>query len=107
MPDESHAESYAAPIAASSPAEVGAASERAIERARAMVDRAKGGGLDGASVHDGIFVLEAYDEAGAALTDAAHRVELISLTHPDPAMRDAADSARQAIAKVATDLSLD
>src|SRR5262249_46083941 len=100
-------ESTTARVAASSPAEVGAASEQAIARATAMVERAKGGRLDGVSVRDDISVLDAYDEADAALTDAANRAELISLTHPDPAMRDAADAARQAIGKVATDVSLD
>jgi thimet oligopeptidase len=101
MRDESAFVPHAARLAASSPGEVDAASEQAITAARAMVERAKTGGLDD------IAVLDAYDEATAALTDAANRAELISVTHPDPAMREAADAARQAVAKVATDLSLD
>ena len=52
-------------------------------------------------------LLDAYDEAMAALGDTADRVDLIAVTHPDAAMRDAADAAKQAIAKVRTDISLD
>jgi thimet oligopeptidase len=84
-----------------SPTEVTAACDAAVTAARTLTDRVKTGQLEP------LALLDAYDEAMAALTDAANRVELISVSNPDPATRDAADAGRQAVAKVATDLSLD
>jgi thimet oligopeptidase len=101
MSDVSASAPSAAQLAASSPAEVNAACEQAIATARAHVDLVKTGGLAG------IALLDAYDGANAALIDGINRAELISVSHPDPAMREAADAGRQALAKVATDLSLD
>ena len=43
----------------------------------------------------------------AALGNTGDRVDLIAVSHPDGAMRDAADAAKQEIAKVLTDISLD
>jgi thimet oligopeptidase len=101
MPDESSAVSVAAQLTVCTPAELGLSCERAIQTAHALVDRVKSGELFG------LDLLDAYDEATAALDNAMHRVELISVSHPDSVMRDAADAGRQAVAKVATDLSLD
>lgn len=101
MPADSPAMSVAAHLASSSPSEVGAAGEEAIATARGLVERVKTGALAP------IDRLDAYDEAVAALTDTTNRFELISVSHPDAAMRESADAGRQAVAKVVTDLSLD
>src|SRR5689334_17151146 len=91
----------AARLASSTPEAVAQAAEAAIAAARAGVDAVKAGGLSG------LERLDAYDEAMAALGNTANRVDLIAVTHPDPAMRDAADAAKQSLAKVRTDISLD
>jgi thimet oligopeptidase len=101
MPDESSAVSVAAQLTVSTPAELGESCERAIQTAHTLVDRVKSGELTR------FDLLDAYDEATAVLDDAVFRMMLISGTHPDGAMRDAADAGRQAVAKVAVDLSLD
>jgi thimet oligopeptidase len=99
--DQSATVSAAAQLCVASPIEVTAACDQAITAARTLTDQVKTGQLEP------LALLDAYDEAMAALTDAANRVELISVSNPDPATRDAADAGRQAVAKVATDLSLD
>ena len=101
MPGETAAISDAATLTASSPGELAQAAEAAITRARAGVDGVKAGGLSALELFDG------YDEAMAALGNVGDRVDLIAVSHPDGGMRDAADLAKQAIAKVRTDISLD
>jgi thimet oligopeptidase len=99
--DQSPAVWVAAQLTVSTPGELSASYEQAIQTAHTLVDRIKSGELGGADL------LDAYDEATAALDNATHLAELISVSHPDGAVRDAADAGRQAVAKVATDLSLD
>lgn len=101
MPDQSPAVSVAAQLTVSTAAELSASSEQAIQTARTLVDQVKSGQLAG------LDLLNAYDEATAALDNAAQLAELISVSHPDGALREAADAGRQAVAKVSTDLSLD
>ncbi|MCE9667298.1 Zn-dependent oligopeptidase [Myxococcus stipitatus] len=57
--------------------------------------------------HDVNQVLEVYDEAMAALDDAAARASVARNSHPDAAMRDAAEAAEQALETLATDIRLD
>jgi thimet oligopeptidase len=95
------ADSAAARLTTASPGDLAAAAESAIAGARAGVEAVKAGSPDG------LGLLDAYDEAMAALADTANRMDLISVSHPDSGMRDAADAAKQAVAKVGTDLSLD
>jgi thimet oligopeptidase len=52
-------------------------------------------------------VLEAYDDAMGALSDAAARASVCRNAHPDPKMRDAADQCEQEVDALATELSLD
>jgi thimet oligopeptidase len=91
----------AARLASSNPEAVAEAAEVAIATARAGIEAIKTGALAG------LDLLDAYDEATAALGNTANRVDLIAVTNPDAATRDAADSAKQALAKVRTDISLD
>jgi thimet oligopeptidase len=51
--------------------------------------------------------LEAYDIAMGALADAAARASVCRNAHPDPKMRDAADTCEQEVDALATELSLD
>jgi thimet oligopeptidase len=88
-------------LTTSTPDAIGEAADSAIAAARAGIDAVKAGHLSGPDL------LDAYDEAMASLGNTANRVDLIAVTHPDAAMRDAADAAKQAIAKVHTDISLD
>jgi thimet oligopeptidase len=91
----------AALLSTSAADEVTDAGEAAIAAARTMIEAVKVGGLDP------LGTLDAFDEAMAALGNAGDRVDLISNTHPDAAIRDAADATKQAIAKVRIDFSLD
>ncbi len=109
----------AAGLATSSPAALARASAAAIADAGELIgavlshgDRLRrpsggdrlppeGGGLVG------LDLLDAYDEATAALANMADRVDLIAVSHPDRGMRDAADAAKQAIASARTNISLD
>jgi len=93
--------SAAAALATSNPTALARAADVAIADARVRIDAMMTGGLDG------LDLLDAYDEAMAALANAADRVDLIAVSHPDRGMRDGADAAKQAIAKVRTDISLD
>ncbi len=101
MPDQPTEESSAATLMASAPERLTAQGESAITAARDLVERVKHADLTDEDR------LDAYDEAMAALGNVSNIAELVSVSHPDPAMRDAADAARQAVAKVATDISLD
>ncbi len=95
------ADSPAGRLGAGSADQLAEATEAAIAAARAGLDRVRAG-LDGP-----LELLDTYDEAVAALTDARDRAELIGKTNPDAAVRDAADAAQQAVDKVLTELSLD
>ena len=93
--------SEAAALATSDPTRLAHAADEAIATASAGIATLKAGTLHG------LDLLDAYDEAVAALKNAADRMSLISVTHPDPAMRDAAEAAKQKIDKVRTEISLD
>lgn len=97
----SSAVSAAALLATSDPGELADATGAAITTAREGVDRVKARGLSPLELLDG------YDEAMAVLDNVGNRIDLVAVTHPDAAMRDAADTAKQDIAKVRTDISLD
>jgi thimet oligopeptidase len=73
-----------------------------MDRARAEAGRARS-----AAGRDGAAVLRAFDTAFAALADAAARASLARNVHPDPAMRDAAESAEREVDALSTELSLD
>jgi thimet oligopeptidase len=94
-------DSPAARLAAGSADALTEATDAAIASARAGLERVRAG--DGAPLE----LLDAYDEAVAALTDVRDLADLIGKSHPDAAMRDAADAAQQATDKVLTELSLD
>jgi thimet oligopeptidase len=93
--------STAAALATGTPHELEEAATTAIARTRAGVATVKAGG------DPPLVLLDAYDEAMAALNNTASQVDLIAVTHPDAAMRDAAEAAKQALANVGTDISLD
>src|SRR5688572_2978138 len=93
--------SEAAVLATSSPEEIARVAEAAAAQARTLIESVKTSGSDPLATFD------AYDEAMAALGNTSDRVDLIANTQPDEAMRDAADAAKQALAKVRTDISLD
>ncbi|QSB15198.1 Zn-dependent oligopeptidase [Natronosporangium hydrolyticum] len=96
------AELRAAPhVAAGAPEAVTATAATAIATAREGIAQLTAGALAG------LELLRVYDEATAALTDARGQVQLISKVHPDPAIRAAAETAEQELAKVSTDISLD
>jgi len=77
--------------------------EEAMAAARAGIDRLKAL----RPPHDVNQVLEVYDEAMAALDDAAARASVVRNSHPDAAMRDAAEAAEQALETLATDIRMD
>ncbi|MFP2896453.1 M3 family metallopeptidase [Corallococcus sp. 4LFB] len=52
-------------------------------------------------------VLELFDESSAALDDAAARASVVRHTHPEAALREAAESAEQAIENLANDIRMD
>jgi thimet oligopeptidase len=56
---------------------------------------------------DTFAALTAYDDAMAALGDAAARASVCRNAHPEQAMRDAADQCEQEVDALATELSLD
>ncbi len=93
--------SDAARLITSSPTELAAAADHAIAESRALIGAVKAG----AAVP--LELLDSFDEAMAALGNTANRVDLVATTHPEKEMRDAGDAAKQAIAKEATDISLD
>jgi thimet oligopeptidase len=101
MSVETSALSEAAALAAGTPDDLAQATEDAITATRAGIERVKTGDLGALEILDG------FDEATATLRDIGDRVDLIAVSHPDAAMRDAADTAKQAVAKVGTDISLD
>ncbi|RUO90099.1 peptidase M3 [Corallococcus sp. AB018] len=52
-------------------------------------------------------VLELFDESSAALDDAAARASVVRHTHPEAALREAAEAAEQAIENLANDIRMD
>ncbi|RKI08876.1 peptidase M3 [Corallococcus sp. AB030] len=52
-------------------------------------------------------VLELFDESSAALDDAAARASVVRHTHPEVALREAAEAAEQAIENLANDIRMD
>jgi thimet oligopeptidase len=56
---------------------------------------------------DPVIALEAYDDAIAALGDAAARASVCRNAHPDPAMRDAAETCERELDALMTEISLD
>jgi thimet oligopeptidase len=80
-----------------------------LERAAADAAAAARAGIEAVrtSTAPAMEVLDLYDEAMAILGDTADRMDIIALAHPDAAMRAAGDAAKQALAKVQTDISLD
>ena len=73
-----------------------------MDRARAEAERAKA--ARGRSTAE---VLRAFDAAFGILADAAARASLARNVHPDPAMRDAAESVERDVDALSTELSLD
>jgi thimet oligopeptidase len=91
----------AAVLASGDPATIAAATDEAIARARAGFAAVKSGALAG------LDRLDAYDDAMAALANTADPVDLVAATHPDEATRTAAEAAKQRLATVRTEASLD
>jgi thimet oligopeptidase len=84
------------------PEDFTAGCRRDMDRARAEAARAKAaGGRDPATA------LRAFDAAFAAVGEAASRASLCRNVHPDPRMRDAAETAEQEVDALSTELSLD
>jgi thimet oligopeptidase len=73
-----------------------------LARARACARRARL-----APPGDAVAVLEAWDAAVAALSDAAARASLARNVHPDPGLREAAERCEQEVDALSTELSLD
>jgi thimet oligopeptidase len=72
-----------------------------MDRARSEAERAKAGAPGPAGV------LAPFDAAFGLLADAAARASLARNVHPDPAMRDAAETAEREVDALSTELSLD
>jgi thimet oligopeptidase len=94
-------DSAAAALVTSTPDGLQQAGQAAIAAARTLIDQVK------AAPTRELPTLDAYDEAMAALGDAANRMDLVAVTHPDAEMRSTADAVKQELAKVSTDISLD
>ncbi len=96
------AESVAAKLATGTADDLAVATEAAIVAAQAGIARVRSGSAGGA-----IELLDAFDEATTGLANIRDMADLIGKSHPDEAMRDAADAAQQATDKVLTELSVD
>ncbi len=70
--------------------EVTRACERALERARELVERLESVPLESASVEN---ILDVWDETATVLEDAFGPISLLNSVHPDSEVRDAADVA--------------
>jgi thimet oligopeptidase len=93
----------AARVLTATPEELLAACRADMERARARIAALHD--LSGGA--DRLAVLQAYDDAQAALSDAAARASVCRNAHPAQAMRDVADQCEQEVDALATELSLD
>ncbi len=98
------ADSAAATLTTSTPDDLARAVDDTVAAATAGFAAVKAGAATAAAP---LSVLDTYDEAMAALGDTTNRMDLIAVTHPQPAMRSAAEAAKQSLAKVLTDVSLD
>lgn len=96
-----HPQLEAARLATSTPHELTRVCAETIASVRAGIDQVRTG-LD-----RGLGLLEEYDEATAALSDLGGLCHLVAKTHPDAAMRAAAEAAEQELQKVGTDIALD
>lgn len=76
-----------------------------MAQARALADRARALGPQART--SGRALLEAFDDAFAALAGASARASLARNVHPDPKLRDAAELAEQEVDALSTELSLD
>lgn len=94
-------DSPSARLASSTPEELTAAADAAIERASGGIARLKQG------MPDPEALLDAYDEAIAALTDLTDLAELVGRTSTDPAMRAAGDAVAQRLHRQRTGIDLD
>lgn len=100
--------SDAAALAAADADDLASATEAAIANARDGIARLVAAHPEPGTTGDtAIGLLDLFDEATAELTNVGALTGLIAKSHPNAAMRDAADAAEQAISKVITDLSLD
>ncbi|NBD11481.1 M3 family metallopeptidase [Corallococcus silvisoli] len=85
------------------PEEFRRASEEALAKARDGIARLKT--LPASTPSQD--VLELFDESSAALDDAAARASVVRHTHPEAALREAAEQAEQAIENLANDIRMD
>jgi thimet oligopeptidase len=99
--DTPPAGSTAARLAASTPGTLAAAADEAAAAARTGIARVTSGTLAPEAM------LDAYDEAVAALRDVADVADLVARVHPDPAMRAAGEAAAQRMERRRTDIELD
>lgn len=92
-------------LVTSAPQDLVARCSEAISKGRALVEKVKAIELDGLQGRDA--ALEAYDEGMTLIGDAAARASVVRNSHPDPAMREAAERCEEEGEKVLTELSLD
>jgi thimet oligopeptidase len=85
------------------PDEFRRASEAALAAARSGIERLKA--LP--APRNPREALEIFDEATAALSDASARASVARHSHPDAAMRQAAETSEQEVEKLSTEISLD
>jgi thimet oligopeptidase len=94
-------ESSAARLASSTPGGLAAAADTAIAAANDHIARLKAG-LPGPEA-----LLDAYDEATAALAGVINVAELVIRTNPDPRMRTAGEQISQRLQRHRTEIDLD
>jgi len=95
-------------LASSTAADMTAAAEASIATGRAGIATVKIATVKAADPGvDDVAILEAYDEAIAAMVNLASLAGMVGKSHPDEAMRAAADAAYQAISTEVTGVSLD
>jgi len=103
VPNTPAAPSGAARLLTLTPSEFAAECARAIAQARAGLATIK----TAHAARDGAALLAAYDAMTVTVDDARSRASLAENVHPDPAFRDAAEKAEQALWAFAVELSLD
>jgi thimet oligopeptidase len=96
--------SNAARLITSSAEDFTRSSEEALATARSGIERLKAQSGRQAPPAE---LLELFDEAMAALSDASARASLVRHTHPEAALRQASEAAEQELEKLATEISLD
>ncbi len=98
------------PLAATAAAALTGTPARFAEGCEADLEAARAGAAAlkaAAAPRDREAALTAFDRAFSALSEAGARASLCRNVHPDAAMRAAAEEAEQAVAALATELSLD